>query len=191
MGDFIGPSLKVVGGITSAFGAMGAGDAAGSQGNLNAMLFQRQAEVARQRGQINAQRTRKEGQQLQSRIVQAFGSSGVDANEGSALDVMGAHAAENEWRALMAEWEGESEAGALDFQAGMARYRGQLARQSAYGRAVSSLMGAAVAGFDMVDLGGLAGGGGGTTAEAISGASDTGWGMVDWNSAAASLPVIP
>jgi len=186
--DFAGPGLKMVGNIAGAFGAMSAGDAAGAQGDLNAALFRRQAEVARERGRINGQRTRREGEQLQSRIVQAFGSSGVDANEGSALDVMGAHAAENEWRALLAEWEGESEAGTLDFQSSMARYRGQLAKQSAYGKAVGMLMGAGAAGFDMIDLGGFGGGGDGA---AISGASDSGWGMTDWAKAAASMPVIP
>lgn len=142
--------MKMIGGLLGAGQHADAGNAAMQFANFNAAMYERQATVARERAAIAAKRTRLEGKQILSRIVQTVGSSGVSANEGSALDVLGAHAAESEWRALTEEWKGEVEAGSLLHQAAVARLQGAMSARGAYGRATASAIGGLAGGaFDL------------------------------------------
>lgn len=190
--EWILPAMNMVSGIAKMAGGSQGASAANNMGAINAAIFEKQGQLARDRARINAMRIRRAGVQLNSRIVQAFGSSGVEVNDGSALEVLGAHAAETEWQALTEEWAGEAEYSMAQYRANVARYQGSLAADSSYGKGVMGLLGGAASaagGLMDMDWGGMFGGGGGG---GVGGgiADDAGWGMVDWGAAANAFPGI-
>lgn len=165
MAEYAMVGLQVGSSILGGIAATQQGNAAGAQGEWNAQYFEGMAGSARARGRVNADRVRREGEQVRSRIVQAIGSSGVVANDGSGAELDQAQASEYEWRRLLTEWEGEVEATNYLHQAAVARWQGRMAAQSAYGQAAGSLLKGfgALANSGIGDWFGGGGGGGGAT----------------------------
>lgn len=184
--EWIMPIMSVASGVMKMAGGQQGASAASNMGAINAAILEKQGQIARDRARISAMRIRREGQQVASRIIQSFGSSGVEANDGSALEVLGAHAAESEWRALSEEWAGDAEYAMAGYRASVARYTGQVQADQAMSRGmgglIGGLMGAAPL-LDKIDFGGVGGGSVGS-----SGVDESGWGMTDWSAAAAAFP---
>lgn len=141
----LGSALSAVGGIFSAVSSISQGNAARASGDYNAALYARNAEITRQKAQMDETRQRRLSAQRAGANVAAAGASGIDFS-GSVLDILESNAAQEELDALTIRWNGQNAASSLDAQGSLASAQGRNAQTQGYiGAGASLLLGGAKA----------------------------------------------
>jgi hypothetical protein len=119
--------------------AISQGNAARASGDYNAALYAQNAEVTRQKAQMDENRQRRLATQRAGANVAAVGASGIDLS-GSALDVLESNAAQEELDALIIRWNGATAAQSLEARGSLARAQGRAAQTQGYIGAGASLL---------------------------------------------------
>ena len=126
-------------GVLSAYGQYEQGKYQEQVGKNNAIMQNRMAENAMQRGQQEEQRHRMRVAQMKSDQRAAFGASGRDIS-GSALDIIGDTAQMGELDAMTLRSNAETEAYGHKVAAVNSRAEGKLARQKGKFAAMNTLL---------------------------------------------------
>jgi hypothetical protein len=134
----------------SGIGALQQGQAAYEAGRYNQAVSEQQARLLEQRARIEAEEERRRGRSLVARQRSRAAAAGVQVSEGSVVDLAADTAAEAEWRAQLAEWEGKVGAQGFRQRGELDRFAGARARTGSYFSAASTLFGSAVRGFDLL-----------------------------------------
>jgi len=132
------PYLSAGSALVSAAGAIGQGKAAQNAANVQAQLYERQAQRDREIGALNARRQREEAERLAGTQRALLGSQ--EGGSGSALLVQEDLGAEGEFNARLAEANAEAVASSKMTQAVLSRAEGRGARQASYFRAGTALL---------------------------------------------------
>jgi hypothetical protein len=139
----LGTVLTVAGTAFSAISAISQGNAARASGDYNSALYAQNAEVTRQKAQMDENRARRLATQRAGANVAAVGASGIDLS-GSALDVLESNAAQEELDALIIRWNGTTASQSLEAQGSLSRAQGRSAQRQGYiGAGASILLGGA------------------------------------------------
>lgn len=147
----LGTALSVVGTAFSAISSIQQGNAARAAGDYNASLYERNAEIARQRGAADEARQRRLATMRAGSNRAAVGASGVSL-EGSPLDILESNAAQEELDALMIRWNATNDAGGLMANADLSRAQGRNAQRSGYMGAGSSILLGGVKAYDTLSI---------------------------------------
>jgi hypothetical protein len=135
----LGTAMTLGGALFSAVSSISQGNAARASGEYNAALYARNAEITRQKAQMDETRQRRLSAQRMGTNVAAAGASGIDLS-GSVLDVLESNAAQEELDALTIRWNGQNAADSLRAQGALASAQGRAAQTQGYVGAGSALL---------------------------------------------------
>lgn len=128
------------GGLLSAAGSIAAGQANSNLAKYNAQVSELMAADALKRGKEAESRHRADVRGLIGSQRAGYAGQGIDANDGSALDVQADTAAQGELDALQIRHNAAMEAWGHRAQASESRYRGKIARVQGFTGAAGTLL---------------------------------------------------
>jgi len=136
------PALMMTGAAISAAGAIQQGNAAKSASTYNATLKERDAAIATQQANQEAQQVRWQSARMQGSLLAGYGASGVTA-EGSPLDVLANSASQAKLDEETVLYRGKLKSTGFMSDAALSRYGGTVAQQDSQLKAASYLIGGA------------------------------------------------
>ena len=136
----IGVGATIAGGATTAYSQYQSGQYQAKVAANNAMIQERLAEDALQRGDIAEQRHRQSVAQFQSQQRAAMGASGIDLGSGSASDILADTSMMGELDALTIRSNAEREAWSRRVGAQNYRAQGRLARTTGRNQAIGTIL---------------------------------------------------
>ena len=139
----LGDAFTVISAVAGALGSIGEANAKADANEYNAKIADQNAQYARQEGEAEAERTRRENQRRVGAASANYGKAGVVIDQGSPLEVLGDVAREGELDALIQSYKGERGGRYQDSQATIFRTRAEDSRSAGYFNAGSSLLTAA------------------------------------------------
>lgn len=140
MGATAAVGMQGFGAGFSAMGSLGAGKAQQQLANYNAQVAEMQAQDAIVRGRETEARHRTDVKRMIGSQRAGFAASGVDVNDGSAVDVQADTAALGELDALTIRTNAAREAWGYKIQAQDYAARGQIARAESTSKAVGTIL---------------------------------------------------
>lgn len=132
------PLIMVAGAALSAYGAIQQAQAQKAAANYNAELNERNATVALQQAEFEADRVRRASTKMQGAITAGYGAAGVFG--GSALDVLADSAAQAQLDIETVKYKGHLQALGYRSSAELDRFSGEVAEQQGQMRAASEFI---------------------------------------------------
>ena len=133
-------TLSTAGTAFSAMSAIRGGGAANQAAQMQAQIYQRQADRERESGQLNARRQRQAGEKLAGTQRALLAGGGGDQSTGSALLIQEDLAQESEFNARLAENNAEAAISTKNAEIVLARAEGRAAQTASYYRAGTTLL---------------------------------------------------
>ena len=140
MCEAVSMGLMAAGTLMSAYSSIQEGKSAEEQAKYNARMAEIQADDARARGAVEANKVRQDTKRAIATQQTQLAANGVDTASGSSLTLMSDTARAGEIDAKTAEVNAMREAFGYQSQAESYRFSGKAAKQNAYGSAVGSLL---------------------------------------------------
>lgn len=139
----IATAVSIGGSILSGIGQMNAGKAAQKSANFQAQQLEQQAGQERAASQRVAIEERRRANIAMSNAQASAAASGGGATDETVLNITGGLAAQGEYNALSALFEGEEKARGLQLQATSTRMEGKQAKRAGMIGGVSTIIGGA------------------------------------------------
>lgn len=157
MADFgIGEVLMLSSVLASAGGSVMEGQSASAAATAEGAQAQTQALAARATSQRQAAEERRQGQLAISRAQALAAASGGGATDPTVLDITGDIAAQSEYNALSALYEGNTAASTLEYQARIKKMQASQAKTAGYIGAFSKILSGGASLYDKYGGGGPA-----------------------------------
>lgn len=144
----LGLVAQIGGGVMQAVGAVNEGEAAAQAAEYNASQARQNAALSLQQSAEEERRLRVMGQKDIGAARAAYGASGVSADSGSVMDVIGESAANAERDALTARQGGQQKASMFMQESDFYKRGGANARSNSYLKAAGSLLGTGASAAD-------------------------------------------
>lgn len=141
---------SVVGGVLGGLGQIGGGQSANSAAIANATILNSQANVEQQQGDLAYQRDKRQGLIYRGQTLAGFATSGVDASQGSPLDVLAQLAKETEFKAEEDRFSYYEKAWEMRMGAQTQRMAGSAAASSGTASGISSILGGVIRGGSLL-----------------------------------------
>lgn len=136
----VASAVSAAASVAGAASAMQQGRQQQDMSNIQAEIFSRQAKREREIGELNARRTREQGESLAATQRAILAGSGGEGSTGSALLIQEDLAEETEFNARLAENNAEAAAQSKMSEAVLARLEGRNARTASFYRAGTALL---------------------------------------------------
>lgn len=136
------PALQVIGTVVSAIGALQSASSQRDAANYNARVAADNAVVARQQGEADAARLRRQSVKTLGDMRAAFAANGISL-EGSPLDVLGDSASQFELDIQNATYNAELRALGYQNESTLSRSRADSAMTAGYLNATGTILGGA------------------------------------------------
>lgn len=133
-------AAAIVGSLASVGGMVMQGMRAGQAGQVNTAIFDRNAQIARDKAEADAQDIAIKNRQALGSIRASAGASGLLADEGSPLEALLTSAQQGEVNRRRRLWEGQIEADNAQLGGYASAVQTSNAQWSAYGQAGASLL---------------------------------------------------
>lgn len=137
-----GAAASIAGGGLQAIGSIEAGNAAKQAGEYNASVDDYDAAQTLNDGAIAVAKQQRQATQVIGSAKAAYGASGVDSNQGSALQVLQQSATQSALDAINIKQQYAAKAFSYTASAAMSRYNGSQSQTSSYYSAAGQLLGA-------------------------------------------------
>jgi hypothetical protein len=134
------PAVMVAGAALSAYGAIQQANAAKAAGSYNAAIRERDATVAMQQSQADADRVALQGKRVEGSLLANYGAAGVASDEGSPLDVLADSASQNQLDQETIKYKGRLKAMGYQGDAALSRMGAEVAEDQGPLNAASHLL---------------------------------------------------
>ena len=126
--------------VASAAGTLSAGNQYNTMQTINQQVMYQRAQTIEQQSQAQAAIEKNQTERKLGQIGAAYGASGVDASQGTPLEVLADSAAQGELQRNLTLWGGRVNANAAITQGNIDAYEGGLATQNAAWEAGTTLL---------------------------------------------------